>query len=307
MCIKRCCGWLCVALLCLACQKSELYHDLNEEDANEIMVLLMQNDITAKKVKEVRQNQVSWTIQVEPAKIATARSLLVEHNLPRRREAGLTGVYSKQGLIPTPDEQKARYLMALKGEIINSLESIPDVASAEVVLNIPSQETFTSTQEQQRPTASVVVKVRPTEQAMANLTEAKIQRFVANAVEKLDPRDVAVIITYTAQPAQGVMPGQTLVLPSDVTKPVAKTPEGPKGPTVTVAGVEVSATSSRRLKVYFGLFLGLLALLSLGLVGTILQAVRLRRGAGGVEGAPALTGKGAGDTPQLGPGPERGG
>jgi hypothetical protein len=29
------------------------------------------------------------------------------------------GVYKEKGLIPTPDEQKARFLLALKGEIIN--------------------------------------------------------------------------------------------------------------------------------------------------------------------------------------------
>ncbi|MBI2346573.1 MAG: hypothetical protein HYV03_06800 [Deltaproteobacteria bacterium] len=292
-------GWLAVA-----CHGTELYHDLTEEDANEILVLLTQNRIEAKKVKEVRQNQVTWTIEVDPKKIGDARSLLVEHNLPRRREAGLTGVYSKQGLIPTPDEQKARFLLALKGEIINSLESIPDVASAEVILNMPTAEEFASDKEESRPTASIVLKVRPTEQAMANLTEGKVQRFVANAVEKLDPRDVAVIITYTQVPSQGVMPGTTLVLPSDVTKPAAKATPPETGETVSIAGVSVRADSARRLKIYLGLFLGLLAVLALGLVATILQAVRLRRAGEGrtVEGAPALPPKGVPEAPRLGPG-----
>ena len=73
-----------------------------------------------------------------------------------------------------------------------------------------------------------------------------------------------------------------------------------------VAGVEVSPGSSGRLKLYFGLFLGLLALLSLGLVATIMQAVRLRREMekkGPVEAGPALPpGRVGGEAPRLGPG-----
>lgn len=308
--VNRGCQWMLAMMLSFllvatACQRAELYHDLNEEDANEMLVLLMQHHIEAKKVRETKQNQVSWTIQVEPAKIGEARELLVQQNLPRHREPGMKDVYSKQGLIPTPDEQKARYLMALKGEIINSLETIPDVVTTDVVLNVPSPEEFTSDKEVQRPTASVVIKVRPTEQAMANLTEAKIQRFVANAVEKLDPRDVAVIITYTSPQPQGVMPGQALVLPSSVIKQPTKTPEGSKEPMVSVAGIEVSAHTSRRLKVYLVLFLMILATLSLGLVATILQAVRMRReqkAKGPERGAALPAGTAPGQPPRLGPG-----
>ncbi|MBI4365565.1 MAG: hypothetical protein HY543_01980 [Deltaproteobacteria bacterium] len=306
---KRLLLFLCLGLV-LACEKAELYHELTEDDANEILVVLTQNGIESKKVKEIRQNQISWTIEVEPEKLPEARQLLVEHNLPRKREPAMKDIYSKDVLIPTPDQQKAKFLVSLKGDIINALRSIPDVVSADVVLNVPSPEEFTSSQEATRPTASVVVKVRPTEQAMANITEPKVQRFVANAVEKMDPRDVTVIVTYTAPPPQGVMPGQTLVLPSQVAqgKPEPRQSSAPTASGhVSVAGVEVSLQSSARLKLYLGLFLGLIALLSAGLVATILQAMRLRRSATGREALPAIPGQVAGEAPRLGPGGGDGG
>lgn len=307
--VRKCVSLLLLlcAVFVVGCQKAELYHDLAEEDANEILVLLTQNGIEAKKTREIRQNQVFWTIAMEPNKLAQARALVAQHNLPRHRPPGLEELYSKSGsLVQGSEEKKARFLLGLKGEIVKFLYRDPDVVSADVVLNVPSQEDLPlSAQKPQRPTASVVLKIRPTEQAMANLTEAKVQRLVANAIENLDPRDVAVIITYTAPPPQGVLPGQSILLPSDIAKQGPKGAGEPgKGPLVTIGGLEVSTASSGRLKVYFGIFLGLLALLSLGLIVSIAQAVRSRRALGGTsaEGGPAIEGKVIGEAPRLGPG-----
>ncbi|MBI2341927.1 MAG: hypothetical protein HYU98_04260, partial [Deltaproteobacteria bacterium] len=191
--------------LLLGCSKVELYHDLSEEEANDMLVVLQQDGINAEKIKEVRQNEIYWTIKIDPKRLIDARRLLVEHNLPRKKELGLSGVYQEKGLIPTPDEQKARYLLALKGEIINSLLKIPEVIDADVVLNIPSPEEFASPDaKEKRPTASVIIKAKPTDSVQETLSESRMQQFVANTVENLNPRDVSVIITYITSPKGGL-------------------------------------------------------------------------------------------------------
>ncbi len=282
---------LLIAVAFTACRKMDLYHDLTEEEANDMMVVLHQEGIGVNKVKEVRQNEVYWTIQVDPKRVTDARRLLVEHNLPRKRELGLSGVYKDKGLIPTPDEQKARYLLALKGEIINSLQKIPDVLDADVVINIPTPEEFaTSETKEKRPTASVIIKAKPTTAAESALSESKIQQFVANTVENLNPRDVSVIITYISVPKQGVYPGQSVILPSASDVARAKVEDQ----SVTrVAGVDVAANSQKRLKIYLSVFFIVLAAMAGGLVVMVIRHSRMRQELKDIKGesAPMIEGR----------------
>lgn len=269
----------CLALALVSCQKTSLYSDLAEEDVNEIMVLLEDNGIDVSKVKEVRQNEVYWSVAVPAKSLKKARALLLGHNLPRHRELGLSGVYKEKGLIPTPDEQKARFLLALKGEIVNSLEKIPEVVDADVVLNTPTPEEFAKG-EKKRPTASVVVKAKTPEGGQSTLTESKVQQFVANSVEDLNPRDVSVIITYMSE-GRGLMPGETLVLP-----PQERGVE--KLPTTRVVGVEVTKAGGERLKVYLAVFFGILVILSAALIITIVRTARMRQELKSYQGSKAL-------------------
>lgn len=269
---------LLIAFFIAACGKVPLYQDLSEEDVNEILVLLSENGIKAAKEKEVRQNEVFWSVSVANRDMSRARSLLVQHNLPRRKELGLTGVYKEKGLIPTPDEQKARYLLALKGEIINSLERIPSVVDADVVLNIPTKDEFATAEEKagQRPTASVIVKLKPADPGEEHLSEAKFQQFVANSVEGLHPRDVTVIVSYIPGARPTIRPGEVRTL-----TPVApsETPEAKPLPEMDkeLVGLRLDTPSKERLKIYLLVFFLVLIILSAGLVISIVQGSRMRR------------------------------
>lgn len=265
-----------------SCGRIELYQNLTEEEANEILVLLSENSIKAEKKKETVQNEVSYAIAVSEKDMTQARSLLLSHNLPRRRELGLTGVYKDKGLIPTPDEQKARFLLALKGEIINSLEKIPQVVDADVVLNIPTKDEFANAdrQKEQRPTASIVVKAKPMPNGDAPITEAKVQQFVANAVEGLNPRDVSVVISFLTPEGRMAKSDDVRSLPSSSTDFSGKQPVAEK-PAVAlnedIIGLKLDAASKNKLKIYLLIFFVVLILLSAALILSIVQASRSRR------------------------------
>lgn len=274
-------GWLLplVLLLLVSCSKTELYHNLSEDEVNEILVVLQENNISASKKKEIVQNEVTWTVAVDARDLPRARAILVERNLPRHKVTDIADVYGKDALIETAAQGKAKFIIGMRGNIINALRKNPDVIDADVIVNMPDKEEFGSSDaaQKKRPTASLIVKIRPTPEAQATLTEAKLQRVVASAIPDLDPRDVTVIISYVGgTPATG-MPGQS---PPVITAGGPTTPLiAPSKPTntVTVAGVEVAAESSNRLKIYLGVFLGLLALLSIALIVTVIHTHRVRQ------------------------------
>ena len=63
-----------------------------------------------------------------------ALDLLRSLGLPRDRRHGFAEVYGQPSLIPTPSEERARYLEALGGEIERTLETADGVVSARVHL-----------------------------------------------------------------------------------------------------------------------------------------------------------------------------
>lgn len=275
---------LMVLFLVSSCYRIELYQNLGEEDANEMLVLLAENNIKAVKKKDILQNEVTYSIVVPEDEMVKARALLVRHNLPRKRELGLTGVYKEKGLIPTPDEQKARFLLALKGEIINSLHRIPQVVDADVVLNVPTKGEFADaeTRHRQRPTASVVVKAKPLEGGESALSEAKIQQFVSNAVEEMNPRDVTVIITYITDDGRATKSGdvKSLGVPPVAPSSMGLDRQAQARPVVhsdELVGLKMDAESKEKLKVYILIFFVLLILLSSALIVVIIQGSRMRR------------------------------
>ena len=145
-----------ILLFTTACQQQPIVHDLSERDANEILVLLARNNIPSEKVKEVRNQEIYWQVRVGKGDMVTAQNILVANQLPRVRQGGLEGICKNAGMIVTKETEKCRMLLGFKGEIINSLESIPGVSFADVVLNIPDKQEFPDPNlPQPRPTAAV--------------------------------------------------------------------------------------------------------------------------------------------------------
>lgn len=252
-------NWIVLLFLILsACSKIAIYHDLTEIEANEILVALQDRGIEAHKVKEVKSQQVTWSIHVLKKDASAAQKILVENNLPHKKELGFSGICKEKGLIPTPDEEKCRKVLALKGEIINSFEKIPGVIEADVVLNIPEVSEFSSeTQASKRPTASAVLKVKKTVEGL-DLTEPKIQRFISNSVENLDPRDVSVVITYVQSPEEVLKQAGASKL-------------------VSIAGLKMDLSSKDTFKIYALSVLILLVGVSVALVFTLFKLTVLRK------------------------------
>ncbi len=267
------------SLLLTGCSEVALYNNLTQEDANKVMVLLQQNGIDATMNQVVKQNEVFWSIQVKKENMAKARELIVMSNVISPRAPGLKEVYQGKGSggwIRTPAEEKARYLLAIKGEIINSLKKLPDVVDVDVVLNVPEEQEL-GLVERRRPTASVVIKAQLPKAGTSNLNEIKIQEFVANSVEGMAPRDISVLLNYMAPTGTVLRPGETVTLPKGQEgSTVLDISKAKEEGNVPLMGLKMDSSSRERLKVYLIVFFAVLIVLSLALIMMIIQASRVR-------------------------------
>lgn len=194
------------ALLALAGCNENLQHNLPEQDANDIMVLLQESGIGAKKVREEGGNEPTYVIQVPRQDYAQAAKLLREHSLPRPHSDGLGSFAKNKGMIPTQTEERAMFLDAIAGEVSNALNTVPGVLEARAIVMIPENSDLAQPDKRPLPSASVLVKYRNALDGAPPIDEARVKAFVSTVVTDLKPDNVTVIMTQ-AQPPTGVDPG----------------------------------------------------------------------------------------------------
>lgn len=233
-----------LASLLLAGCSVELQHDLTEDDANDIYVLLQHNGIEAKKLKEEGGNEPKYVISVAKQDVADAAKLLREHSLPRPKADGL-GVFKKmKGMIPTQTEERAMFIEALGGEVSNSLNRIPGVLEARTIVMIPEVNDLTQPEKKPLPTASVFIKYRPGPDGKPPLSDTDVREFVAAAVPEMKKEAVKVLMTPAALPDADANPDSRMQ---------------------TVAGLRMTKSSAEQFKLFAGIG-GLLVLAMGGLV-----------------------------------------
>ena len=175
---------LCVAL---AGCKEELYSDLDEAQANEMVAVLAAGGIEAGRS---RDKDSVYAVLVEGSDVAAATTVLRADGLPRARFQSLGDVFSADGLVGSPFEQQARFLHAMNQELSHSVSSIHGIREARVLVTAPPQGRY----EREAPpaSASVVIQHEPGFDAAAHVST--IKTIVAHSLPNLDYDDVAVAL-----------------------------------------------------------------------------------------------------------------
>jgi type III secretion protein J len=186
--------------VCGAACTTNLVHGLDERAANETMAALERGGIRVEKIAD-EGGGAGFTVKVGRNDVAPALDLLRSMGLPRDRRHGFAEVYGQPSLIPTPSEERARYLDALGGEIERTLETADGVVSARVHLVLEETDPLAVDAKPRTPArAAVLLKARA---GHVPLAEPDIQKLVAGSVPGLDPAAVAVVVTAAPEPGAG--------------------------------------------------------------------------------------------------------
>jgi len=192
-----------VVVLLLGCSAA-IEHGLDEPAANEVVTSLERAGISASKGRD--EGGDGFVISVAKADVVRSMELLRSLGLPRGRRTGFGEVYKQSGLLPTPTEERAKYVEALSGEIVKTLETVDGVVSARVHLVLPEPEPLAMDGKPRVPAqAAVLLKTRA---GASPIAEPDVRKLVAGAVPGLDPAAVAVVFTSGAEspgPAVGLV------------------------------------------------------------------------------------------------------
>ncbi|HEY5260354.1 MAG TPA: type III secretion inner membrane ring lipoprotein SctJ [Rhabdochlamydiaceae bacterium] len=193
-----------VLLLLTSCETNLIIvNDVQEREANEIIVFLASKNINAQKLSSpsanpgMGDNVALYSIAVEEGKSTEAMAILNQNGLPRIQGTDLLTLFAKQGLMSSATEETIRYQAGLAQQIANTIRKIDGVIDADVQLSFPPTTTTTpgpgAAQAPTKVTAAVYVKHQGILDDPNSHLVTKIKRLVAGSVNGLDLNDVTVI------------------------------------------------------------------------------------------------------------------
>ena len=190
-------GALALALLALNACTTEIYHELDERSANEMIVALERHGISAQKGPD-ENVEGAWTLSVGTADRVDAWQVLQNQGLPRPAVKGFESHYPSAGLIPTSSEERIVLQFSTSQEMRRTLLTVDRVVDAQVNLVLPEKPRVPMpNQVIEKPRCSVLVKYRVHEggEATPPLSNEQVAELVAGGVEALEISHVTVIQT----------------------------------------------------------------------------------------------------------------
>jgi type III secretion protein J len=192
-------------LFLTGCEHSMMViNEIDEREANEIVVFLASKGIQAQKVNAVSlapggaEGAQKYSISVDATQATEAMAILNQNGLPRKKGTNLLNLFSNTGLMSSDKQETIRYQAGLAEQIANMIRKIDGVIDADVQLSFPVESTTPilpggAQAATKRITAAVYVKHMGVLDDPNSHLVTKIKRLVAGSVTGLDLNDVTVI------------------------------------------------------------------------------------------------------------------
>ncbi|MCP4745712.1 MAG: EscJ/YscJ/HrcJ family type III secretion inner membrane ring protein [Desulfobacteraceae bacterium] len=175
-------------LICTGC-KTELYSEISEKEANEMLSILLDAGINSDRVAG---KEGTWTVRTSEKKFSKAVTLLKDHGYPKDQYDNIGGIFKKQGLVTSPLEDRIRFIYALSQELSLTLSYIDGILNARVHVVLPENNPNTYNEVLQPSSASVFI--RHQQQADISARIPQIKELVVNSIEGLTYDKVTIVL-----------------------------------------------------------------------------------------------------------------
>ena len=175
-------------LVMTGCSKMPLFTDISEQEANEMIALLMERNVTCEKLAG---KEGKWIVQVGPDDFPYAMHTLEALGLPRDKFQSMGEAFQKTGLVSSPTEERIRYVYALSQEIAETMTKIDGVVSARVHIALPNNDPLSD--KVKPPSAAVFIKYRPGFSIESNANDLK--NMVTKSIEGMALENVELVLS----------------------------------------------------------------------------------------------------------------
>lgn len=183
-----------MGMLVLQACSVELYSNLNQQQANEIVATLMRRGIPAQR--EAGKDG-KMTVSVQKGRFAEAMAILDESGLPKQEFQTLGEVFKRDGLVSSPVEERATMIYGLSQELSQTISDIDGVLSARVHLVLPENDPL----RQQLVPSSASVFIRYRASVPMNELIPQVKMLVSKGIAGLTYDNVSVTLIPVAATA----------------------------------------------------------------------------------------------------------
>lgn len=177
---------LSLTALLAGCQ-TDLYSNLTEDDANQMLAVLMAKGVPTAKTPHGKEG---FSLSVDDRDILRAIAILKDAGYPKDSRESIGKVFQKSGIISSPFEEKVRYTYALGEEVARTLSQIDGVITARVHIVLPDAPQLG--QPLKPSSAAVFIKHQPGVDLEFFIPQ--IRRLVSSSVEGLEYSAVTVVL-----------------------------------------------------------------------------------------------------------------
>jgi type III secretion protein J len=186
-------------------QKTMIIDQIDQREANEIVVFLASKGIAAEKTASAStapggaEGGTKYGISVEADRATDAMAILNQNGFPRKQGTTLLELFAGGGLMTSDKQENIRYQAGLAQQIANMIRKIDGVIEVDVQLSFPAESNAliapggAGAAPVSRITAAVYVKHMGILDDPNSHLVTKIKRLVAGSVSGLEINDVTVI------------------------------------------------------------------------------------------------------------------
>lgn len=257
---------------------STILNNLEEKEANIIVVFLESRGISATKVQAkasttgAESSIVKFNIEVSGNQAVSAMSLLNQNGLPQRQGTTLLELFAKSGFMSTDKEETIRYQEGLAQQIENVILMIDGVLNASVQISFPdANEESIAEKSKMHPTAAVFIKHQGVFNDPNSHLVSKVKQLVAGSIQGLSIDDVTVVSDvsrFTDVAPMGNMSESN----------IAKTDEQ-----VRIWSITMNKNSTAKFRLLFFLLTGIMILFALLLGWVIWKVYPMIKSGGGFK------------------------
>jgi len=186
--------FIALCFLLTACDQ-ELLKNLDQRQANEVLAVLQQANITAKKQDG---GKLGYSVQVAQADFAKSVELLKSNDLPSKPRVEIAQMFPADSLATSPRAEKARLYSGIEQRLEQSLLVLPAVIKARLHISY-DVESSASRQETAPAHVSVLVVYRNADDEAVLINQ--IKRFLKNSLQSVNYDDISVVLAKgTSEP-----------------------------------------------------------------------------------------------------------
>lgn len=182
-----------------ACNSESLLFNLTQEQANQVLAVLQQHNISAKKEGNLK---AGYTVSVGETESTAALSIINQYQLPWSADVQIGQAFPESSLVSSPNAEQARVISLQEQRLEQSLRMIAEVVNARVHVSYPP---FNNDSSGKKATSHVGVIISYKGEVDDNMFISQIKALIKNSFDDVRYENISVVL-FPAPVIQYVAP-----------------------------------------------------------------------------------------------------